>query len=573
MPSAIKSKVRKLKRPIERALHYVSDAKYRQRRKEILADLERTQREVGAWAAKPTPQADPRKLFAIVSFTNFPLHAKFQCLMAKAMQLRGYTPVILTFSGCKFGHEYFRKFGIDQLIMWDAHAKTISSEAVEMAVKSVFPQSHTIATFKAATFHGVEVGKHALSMTCRQLVEGNLDLSNPSTLGLLRGHFVEAVRSVLATERLLETHPIKKMLVRDAGYIPNGGIFEAALEKGVDCIIYEQGQRRHTWTLKRYSRESKGEHYFSVSSATWDELKRSPWTDEDKTELEREFAGRYRPDSIDDTRRLQTGKKVKPPEEVRRELGLDPKKKTAVIFSHIAWDAAFFYGTCLFEDFEQWLYETVKFVAAECPELNWIVKLHPFNVFKLQRENKEEESELRLLRPLFPLPQHVKILRADCELNTQSLFPVVDYVLTVNGTVGMEFPCFGVPAILAGTGRYDGRGFTIDPATKEEYFAALRDLHKLGPLSAEAIELASRHFLAVTAGRQTSLEDIAPVELKRLHEAQSDVHDNLSITARSLESFVGSPSIRRMGDWMAYDTSPDLLDAKTERLCSSATVR
>jgi len=30
-------------------------------------------------------------------------------------------------------------------------------------------------------------------------------------------------------------------------------------------------------------------------------------------------------------------------------------------------------------------------------------------------------------------------------------------------------------------------------------------------------------------GKQVSFEDVAPMELKRIHEAQSDVHNNISI--------------------------------------------
>ena len=159
-----------------------------------------------------------------------------------------------------------------------------------------------------------------------------------------------------------------------------------------------------------------------------------------------------------------------------------------------------------------------------------------------------------------PLPDHVRIMRADCEINTRSLFPVVDYALTVNGTVGMEFPCFGVPAIVAGTGRYNGRGFTIDPATREEYFALLKGLHQIPSLGREARELAGKHFLALATRRQVSLEDVAPVKLKRVNEAQSDVHDNFPIAPRTLEEFRTSPSMRRLGDWLAYDDEPDLME-------------
>jgi hypothetical protein len=150
-------------------------------------------------------------------------------------------------------------------------------------------------------------------------------------------------------------------------------------------------------------------------------------------------------------------------------------------------------------------------------------------------------------------------MRANTGINTQSLFPVVDYVLTVNGTVGMEFPCYGIPAILAGTGRYDGLGFTVDPATKAEYFAVLKRLHEMPPLSQEVRELARRHFLALMRRCQTSLEDIAPMELKRVNEAQSDVHDNISITAKSLDEFQNAPSIRHLGEWLAHSSESNLL--------------
>jgi hypothetical protein len=564
MPSPVGVTLEKLGlyRPVKKTIRYLSDPQFRQREREVREDLERTRRDVGSWARLGSENADPNRLFGIVSFTNLPLHAKFHCLVAKAMQLRGYTPVVFNVSGNRFGHDYYRLFGIDRLIMWDRYVREVASadDAVQALTDSLLPIGSTVRQAIETRFHGVEVGKHALSMVCRRRVEGQLDLSDPETWRLLREQLRNAVAGVLAAQRFLDDHPMQKMLVRDAGYIPNGAIYETALGRGVDCVVYEQGQRRGTWIVKRHTPETRGLHYFSLSAPTWERILQEPWTDADDNRLEQEFAGRYRPDSTDDTRRLQSGKQLKTPEAVRAQLGLDPNKKTTVIFSHVAWDAAFFYGTCLFDDFEQWLFETVKFVAAECPELNWIVKLHPFNVFKLQRETKSEESEMRLLRSLMPLPEHVRIVHADTDINTQSLFPIVDYVLTVNGTVGMEFPCYGVPAVLAGTGRYNGRGFTIDPGSQEAYWETLRRLHTVPPLDPNARQFARRHFLALIARRQTSLEDVAPMELKRLHEAQSNVADNIRIAAQSLEEFRSSPSLRRLGDWLATSVEPDLLE-------------
>src|SRR5262245_17111961 len=548
-----------LYRPLKRTIRRYMDPVYRRRHQELWEDFRQTRREIGKWAAQAIDQ-DPRGVFAVISFTNLPLHLKFQGLLCKMMQLRGYTPLIITHSWNHFAVRYFNLFGVDRMLLWDQYILQTASEHQTRKPVEDLPRNPSVKDVLAMRFWNVEVGKHALSVTCRRRVEGCLDLGDSHTAAALRKNLSYAIKSAFAAQRLMNEIRIQKMLVRDPGYIPNGPIYETALYKGVDCVVYDQGQRRSTWVLKRYTPESKGQHYFSLDERSWEKVRAEVWTDTKQQALEKEFADRYKPDSTEDTRRLQSGKRIKSPKDVRSQLQLDRTKKTAAIFSHISWDAAFFFGTCLFDDFEDWFLETVKFVAASCPQMNWIVKLHPFNVFKLQREAKKEESEMRLLRHFVPLPSIVKLVRSDTDINTQSLFPVVDYVLTVNGTVGMEFPCYGVPAVVAGTGRYDRRGFTIDPQTREEYFELLKTLHTRPRLSEEEIQVARKHFLALMTRRQTSLEDLAPMELKKLHEGQSDVHDNIRVRPRSLQEFQSSPTVQRLGTWLADSTDSDILE-------------
>ena len=144
---------------------------------------------------------------------------------------------------------------------------------------------------------------------------------------------------------------------------------------------------------------------------------------------------------------------------------------------------------------------------------------------------------MRLLEPLFPIPDHIKILQPDTDINTKSFFNLADYVLTVNGTVGMEFPCFGVPVILAGTGRYNGFGFTYEPKNRREYFKKLKNLSSLPRLDSKQIELARKHFYFLIKGKQISFEDVAPMEILKLHEAQNDLHDNIQINVKNLKDF------------------------------------
>jgi hypothetical protein len=121
----------------------------------------------------------------------------------------------------------------------------------------------------------------------------------------------------------------------------------------------------------------------------------------------------------------------------------------------------------------------------------------------------------------------------------------------------MEFPCFGVPAIVAGSGRYSGLGFTVDPSSREEYFAILARLETLPRLTPEQRTLARKHFDGLMRLRQVSFEDAAHMDLKKLHEAQSDVHDNLRILPRSLDEFQRASSFRRLAEWLDESQEED----------------
>ena len=180
--------------------------------------------------------------------------------------------------------------------------------------------------------------------------------------------------------------------------------------------------------------------------------------------------------------------------EVRSQLGLCSERKVAVIFAHILYDATFFYGESIYSDYERWLIETVRGAIAN-PELDWVVKVHPVNIWRSRMDGVPmEQIEAQLLRREFgKLPKHVSLMPADTEINTFSLFESIDFGLTVRGTIGMELPCFGVPVVTAGTGRYSGHGFTIDPDSRETYQAILAQLHEYLPLTIEQKRLARRY--------------------------------------------------------------------------------
>jgi len=546
---------------VTRARRFLADSEYRQGLLDIEKDVIATRRAIGRFMSRGAERADPGKQVLIISMSNLPVLLKFHALLAKALQLRGYTPVILTKSQGKLARRYFPLFGINDVVFWDECVRDNSGcdRIVDGVVKTFLNDKPTIQDIKRWRFRGVSVGKHALSSATRARLRGQFDLRDPETFELFSRYLREAVKSVLTAEKLLAQRPISKMIVRDAGYVPNGGIYEVGLAKGIDALRVEMGQRKGSWLFKRYTADTAGQALFSISPSTWDRLKKSPLTAEQAAELEANFTDRYDPTSQMDVNLYQSGKNFIPTDDVRARLALDPAKQTGVIFAHISWDASFFDGEDLYDDYEQWLVESTRLACAN-PQLNWIIKLHPANLFKLQRENGvTEETEMLALRRLGDLPPHVRVVHANTEINTRSLFPLIDYCLTVRGTIGMELPCFGIPTLTAGTGRYDGYGFTTDCQSRREYEERVRDLHRTPRLQPEQIEMARRHAYWTLVRRQTSFDDVGHITTRPVGEARHNLHQNLSITSRSLSEFESAMSVKAFSDWAVEGESPDLI--------------
>ena len=71
--------------------------------------------------------------------------------------------------------------------------------------------------------------------------------------------------------------------------------------------------------------------------------------------------------------------------EIFKRYSLDQSKKLAVVFSHVLWDANLFYGEDLFKDYGDWFEQTVK-AACGNDRVNWLIKMHPANLWKRSRE-------------------------------------------------------------------------------------------------------------------------------------------------------------------------------------------
>ena len=170
----------------------------------------------------------------------------------------------------------------------------------------------------------------------------------------------------------------------------------------------------------------------------------------------------------------------------------------------------------------------------------------------------EQLEEISILKNIGELPPHIKILKADSQINTFSLFDLIDYGLTVRGTIGLELPCFGVPIITAGSGRYSGNGFTIDPTEYESYKNTLMNIHKLPRLNNDQIILAQKYLLGTLSLRQINITSFYiknTLSKKKLSETDLILNKK---ALKNKKNFVRE--IEFISDWMLNSKTSDLVN-------------
>jgi len=529
-----------------------------QQEMDLLADYYSFKRKYG-FLAQGDSLADPAKKVLVVSLTDWIAQVKAEATLAKALQLRGYTPIVVTRRSYGLAVKYFRVFGYDRFVFFDQLLQQIPAKPVISEAERILSEGLSFQSILNLQYRNVNVGRHVLSSITRALLRSTVQFSDPQVQELVRQLLPNAMLAVRGAELLLDRVRPQIALFLEKGYTPYGEIFDLAVNREINTIQWVHSHRSDALILKRYARENQHIHPFSISGQSWKSIQRIPWTARREAELMQEIRGRYEEGTWFNRKYLHVGKKLKNPTEVREQLGLDSTRKLAVIFSHVLWDATFFFGENLFDDYEQWLLETVKAACAN-PATNWVVKVHPDYVWKMKQlgERAKPRDLIALGAEIGDLPEHIKVLEPDTDISTFSLFPVTDYCVTVRGTIGIEMACFGIPVFTAGTGRYSGLGFTIDSHTREDYLAKLRHIQNFPRLSREQILLAKKHAYGLFRIRPYKFQTFEMVQMP-LNRLGHPLDHNVVIRAKCFRDIVEAQDLKTFSEWAANSQQLDLL--------------
>lgn len=508
-------------------------------------------------APKPSQNA-PLALIAAMGDWEYTL--KTESMLALGLRLAGWrVAVLLRDRSISHAEAWLRNAGLDEVFYFsDYHVPTPEADAGRLK-EEIRAAGTEFEQVKSWRFRGCLIGPQILASISRKIFSAGFDVTSPDVRGRIDGQLNACIEYVFTAEKVLAELSPKLLLVNEANYTYFACLVDTAIQRGIRTIQYVQPNREDAMFFWRLEPETRRMHPSSVSQQTMARVRELPWTPRREEEINTIFSARYGGKWYLQNRN-QVGVKEKTRSEVCSELQLDPAKPLAVVFSSVLWDANLFYGTDLFKDNGEWFVETIRAACANT-NVNWLIKLHPVNTWKRELEGVTGElAEIKMIREkIGDLPAHVKLLLPDCGISTFSLFQNADYGIIVRGTSGMEMPCFGKPVVTAGTGRYAGRGFTIDSATRQEYLAVLAKLHEVGPLSEETTLLAKKHLYAAFCLRPWVLKSFA-VTMRPPKGAGDLDYARFEPVAASVENVRANRDLEKLAIWMTRGEAPDFID-------------
>jgi hypothetical protein len=505
-----------------------------------------------AYKVKFDPAQDNKTV--LIVGVGFP-EVEIELALIKSFELAGFTPFVLIVHALQ-NKEYYKLSGIREVHHLNEYIDPMQYEKARKIVEG-FSSIQDLLDFE---FLGTRVGKYAAQTVLRNLRVGYLDLKSPEVAFALTGYLAFGMAVALASQQIMKEAAPAMALFHDCVYLPEGVLFDACLKEKVVSVRWHPAHKSNALMLKRYTPENINDHPVSLSPLSWEIVRNMPWTEAHRERINQEFIDSYSSGDWYSEAGTQFNKNFVEPAEIRKHIGLDPDKKTAFIFPHISWDAPFSWGTSLFDSYEEWFIETVR-AACTNESVNWVIKIHPANVGKsLQDGLFQEPAEVTALKKYIGnLPGHIFIIPAEDHLSTLSLFSIMDFCLTLRGTVGIEAARFGIPVLTAGTGRYDQKNFTIDSQSRQQYLDRVARIQDIPRLSSTQQELAERFAYGLYLLRPLVFDTIT------FRYPEQDAKNRLSVkletqlNIKTRQDWENAADLKDFCQWAVHSVNPDFL--------------
>ncbi len=286
-------------------------------------------------------------------------------------------------------------------------------------------------------------------------------------------------------KRIFKNNTIEVMVQAERQFIPSAIVCQNALIAGAKLYSWAGGPVASTVRLYESIDQifcNTHRHSTDIYNYVYNNFRQKA-AREGGNFISRRFSGDSSPNDIPDAQfAFKKDAKQITKQQLCEQLGWDSGKPIVILMANMLTDGVFTNNWSLYPDLLTWLQQTLQIIK-DVDHVNWLVKSHPSDV-----KNKVKTTTLSQYEKYVAGCDHVQMLPNG--IPPSSLVDIVDSVLTVHGSAGIEYSCYGIPCVLAGESLYSGRGFTHEPQTVKEYIDVLTTIDRLARWSDEQIERA-----------------------------------------------------------------------------------
>lgn len=272
----------------------------------------------------------------------------------------------------------------------------------------------------------------------------------------LRGYLLECMRTIVFWYDRFEEYEYKKVLLQDAAHW-EGFIRDIAVSRNIETYGLD-----YSFCKRVYLDEPTCGHPHLYYKTFWESL----------TDQEKEYGLKWAEKNL--TERLKGNvrdyRKINDPfaaERTGRVLRQNQKIKVLVC-PHIFDEDLYMYGPHVFDNnYYAWLSHLGE-LSRKTPQYDWYLKPHPHG-------SERDQIIIHEFLERFPTITMIPAKTSPWQLRDEG----IKFALTVQGTIGHEYPLLGIQVINAGYNPHMAYNFDWNPSTKEEYDSLLLNLDKL----------------------------------------------------------------------------------------------
>ena len=343
--------------------------------------------------------------------------------------------------------------------------------------------------------------QHGLSGLLRYVAKGDLESCTQEERALLSRFEESSINTYSAYKKIFEEYKPVKAIFHHGIYSQQGAAYEAAKSSGVDIVCWGVSYRQRTIIL-----ENADTYHRNFPKETSEDVFNFKFQNDDRQKTLRYLSSREK--GVNDW--ISFSKRTSKTQNIHQSLGIDENNPIFLLLTNVIWDAQLHFEEHIYKNMMDWIIDTIEYFRAH-PDKQLILRVHPAEVKGTVPSRQKVTDTLQTIG--LQIPNNVFVVDAhDEEIDTYSLIEIASAAIVYGTKAAIEIAARGKRVIILGDAWCRNKGFTIEPASKSEYYAFLSNLKTTTPLESDKRDLAIQYAHYFFFRRMIPIESLRPLK-------------------------------------------------------------